>query len=585
MDKDKFKEAIVSLLLHHLGKGIKSEDVEAVIEIPDEKMGDYAFPCFFLAKQLKKSPIIIASELSAKLDNQLSEAETPDKFIEKVQNVGPYLNFFVNKKDLVSGIIKLVNSEKESFGKAKTTGKTAMVEYFDANTHKAVHIGHVRNICMGEALCRILETSGNEVVRANYQGDIGPHVAKCIWGLRNLKDKIGSPPSTNKLRWLGDVYVKSNTSVEDNEKLESEVKQLLLKIYDGDKDLTKVWKDTRQWCLDEFEKMYEDFGVKYNEYYFESDMEFEARKIAKQLQKKKIAKESDGAIIVDLKKQKLGVFVLLTQDGTALYSVKDIALARAKMSKYSLDSSINLVGKEQELHFKQLFKTLELIGSKEKKFAQNSHHLIYGLVMLPTGKMSSRAGSVVFYDDLRTELIALATEEVKKRHKDWDEKKTDETAKKIAFAALKFSMINRDNEREVVFDWENAMKLEGETGPYLQYAYARISSIFRKYGNSIPDVSKIDCNTIASTPVEVKLAKQIADFPATVQAAADQLKPAIVSRYLLDLAQAFSSFYNDHPILKAEDDVKEARLVLCSSVKQVLENGLKILAIDVLDEM
>lgn len=575
---DTFKTAIVGLLKPHVT--MAASELEAKIEIPaDESLGDYAFPCFFLGKTIKKSPVAIAMELATAIGNETGRSG----LIERVQATGPYVNFFVNKAALAEAVIEAVSKLSHNYGSASKTDKTIMVEYFHANTHKAVHIGHVRNICLGESLCRILEFSGNRLVRVNYQGDIGPHVAKCIWGIRNLKDKIGSPPATNRLRWLGNVYVQANTAVEGDEQLEADVKQLLLKIYEGDKELNKLWKETRQWCLAEFDEMYRDFGVKYNEFYFESEVEFEARKISRQLVKDGIARESDGAIIMDLKPYKLGVFVLLTKDGTALYSSKDIALARKKMSKYRLDRSIHVVGREQELHFKQLFKTLELIGSKEKEFAAKSYHLIYGLVILPTGKMSSRAGSVVFYDDLRNELLSLAVAEVKKRHDDWDESQIAAAAKKIAFAALKFGMVNRDNDTELVFDWEQAMKLEGETGPYVQYAYARVCSIFRKYGKSLPH--RADYSALTTTAAEVKLIKMLRDFPAVVAAAAAQLKPALVSRYLLDLAQAFSNFYNDCPILNAEPAVRDARLVLCAAVKQVLGNGLKLLAIDALEEM
>ncbi len=578
---DTFKTVIVELLKPHIG-GSGDEEILFRIEIPaDDSLGDYAFPCFSLAKIMKKSPSAIAMEIAAGVGNGTGRS----KLIERVQAVGPYVNFFVNKAELTKSVLTTVAAARNNYGGSGKAGKTVMMEYFHANTHKAVHIGHVRNICLGESLCRILEFSGNKLVRVNYQGDIGPHVAKCLWGVLNLKEKVGIPPQQNRLRWLGNVYVEANKLIEGNEQLENEAKRLLLRIYGGDKELNRLWKETRQWCLDEFNEMYKDFGVRYNEFYFESEVEFEARKISQQLLKDGIAKESDGAIIMDLKPYKLGVFILFTKDGTALYSSKDIALARKKMSKYRLDRSIHVVGREQELHFKQLFKTLELIGSKEKEFAAKSYHLIYGLVMLPTGKMSSRAGSVVFYDDLRDELLSLASAEVKKRHSDWSESQIAAAAKKIAFAALKFGMINRDNDKELVFDWEQAMKLEGETGPYVQYACARICSVFRKYGKSLPQPNKIDYSQLATTAAEIKVIKLIREFPTVVAAAADQLKPALLSRYLLDLSQSFSNFYNDCPILTAEPNVSDARVVLCSAVKQVLENGLKLLAIDILEEM
>lgn len=573
-----FREVIVAMLQPRIR--MDAAEIEPKIEIPsDESLGDYAFPCFFLAKAMRSAPAAIAMEIAAAIGNDSGRS----KLIERVQATGPYINFFVNKSALAAAVIEAVSKLSDDYGASKKTNRTIMVEYFHANTHKAVHIGHVRNICLGESLCRILEFSGNKLVRVNYQGDIGPHVAKCLWGIRNLN--VGKLPATNRLRWLGNVYVQANTAVEGNEQLEAEVKQMLLKIYEGDKELNGLWKETRQWCLDEFGEMYKEFGVKYNEFYFESEVEFPAREMSRQLLKEGIAQESDGAVIIDLKPYKLGVFVLLTKDGTALYSSKDIALARKKMSKYNLDKSVHVVGREQELHFKQLFKTLELIGGKEKEFAAKSFHLVYGLVMLPGGKMSSRAGSVVFYDDLRSELLSLASAEVKKRHSDWNESQIAAAAKKIAFAALKFGMINRDNEKELVFDWEQAMKLEGETGPYVQYAYARICSVFRKHGKQLLQPQKIDYSALTTTAAEIKVIKLIREFPTVVAAAAQQLKPALVSRYLLDLSQAFSSFYNDCPILTAEPAIRDARLLLCQSVKQVLGNGLRLLAIDVLEEM
>ncbi|MAG16205.1 arginine--tRNA ligase [Candidatus Woesearchaeota archaeon] len=574
MAEDSFKEEVVAILVKSISnKEFDKSKVSELIEVPQQEFGDYAFPCFVLARIYKKSPQEIANDLADKIK--------PGKKVTKVQATGPYLNFFVDKEEVAESTVADILNKKEAYGSSKNGKKTVMVEFFHANTHKAVHIGHIRNICLGESISRTLEFTGNKVVRVNYQGDIGPHVAKCLWGMINIK-KFGKPPSANRLRWLADVYVNANKTIEGNEKLEAEVKQLLLKIYNKDKELNKLWNETRQWCLDEFEEMYKDFGVKYKELYFESGMEFPARDISKQLLKKGIAKESDGAVIIDLKSHKLGIFVLVTQDGTALYSSKDIALAQKKMSKYSLDKSIHVVGKEQELHFKQLFKTLEIMGGKEKEFAGKSYHLIYGLVMLPTGKMSSRSGSVVFYDELKDELLSLATAEVKKRHKDWNQKQVDETAKKIAFAALKLGMIYRDNEKQLVFDWEQAMNFEGETGPYIQYAHARICSILEKYGKKVATTADF---SLLKEKEEQLLIRLLSQFPATVEAAASNYKPLLIARYLLDLSQAFNNFYHQHPILKAEEDVKKARLLLITAVKQVLKNGLNLLAIEAPEKM
>ncbi len=571
MVSDSFREEVAGLLAKAIAEERFSEgSVYEMLETPQKDYGDYAFPCFALAKLFKKSPQQTAAELAGRIK--------PSKSVSKVEANGAYINFFIDNEKMAAASVGKVLKQGDCYGSG-SGGREVMVEYFHANTHKAVHVGHIRNICLGESICRILEFAGNNVIRVNYQGDIGPHVAKCLWGLLNLKK---SPPPANRLRYLGDVYVEANRLIEGNKELEAEAKSILLKIYAGDKELNKLWKETRQWCLDEFEEMYGEFGVKYSRLYFESEVEFEARKISRQLLEAGIAKESDGAIIMDLKPYGLGVFVLLTQDGTALYSSKDIALAKKKISQYELDKSIHVVGKEQELHFKQLFKTLELIGQKEKDFAGKSLHLIYGLVMLPSGKMSSRAGSVVFYDDLKKELLSLALAEVKKRHADWSKADMEDAARKIAFAALKLGMVCRDNEKELVFDWKQAVNFDGETGPYVQYAHARICSIIEKYGKKLPSSADF---SLLKEKEEQLLIRLIFRFPSAVEAAASNYKPLLIAHYLLEVSQAFNNFYHQHQILKADDETRKARLLLITSVRQVLRNGLELLAIEAPERM
>ena len=573
MAVDSFREEVVDLLCSQVTE-LDRQKIAAMLECPPQELGDFAFPCFTLAKSMKKAPAQIAAELAEKIK--------PAQCVEKIEARGPYLNFFLNKERVAESTIKEILSGKDSYGSSRKDPMTIMVEYFHANTHKAIHIGHIRNICLAESLCRIFEFTGNKVIRVNYQGDIGPHVAKCLWGLINLKDRIGEIPSENRLRFLGNVYMKANALIEADEKLQAESKNLLLDIYAGDKKLNRLWKDSRKWCLDEFEGLYKEFSVRYDELYFESEMEFPARELSKSLVKYGIAKESDGAIVIDLKNDNLGVFVLLTRNGTALYSSKDIVLARKKLSQYKPDKSIHVVGKEQELHFKQLFRSLSLMGPKERDFAKKSHHLIYGLVMLPTGKMSSRQGSVVFYDELKDKLISQSSLEVRKRHPEWKDSEVAETARKIAFAALKLGMVSRDNEKEFVFDWKQALSLEGETGPYVQYAYARICSIQKKYGKKFPSKARFG---LLKEKEETGLIRKLSQFPATVEAASKHYRPLVVTRYLLDLSQAFNNYYHAHQVISADKETRNARLTLIAAVRQVIKNGLGLLAIDVTERM
>ena len=454
-----------------------------------------------------------------------------------------------------------------------------MIEFFHANTHKGVHIGHIRNISLGESISRLLEFDGNWVRRVNYQGDIGPHVAKCIWGYKHFG--IGKEPDKHKGKWLGKIYAQANEKVKQDESLEQEIRTLTKKLYEGkDKDLLKLWWKTRQWCLDDFDDFYKEFNVKFNRLFFESEVEQAGRKLVDDMLKKKTAEKSEGAVIIDLNKYNLGVFLLLRSDGVGLYSTKDLGLAKLKFDTFKIDKSLHIVGKEQELYFKQLFRTFDMMKTD---WGKKSQHIIYELVMLPEGKMSSREGTIVLYEDLKCELYKLAKKEVEIRHEEWSRKDIEKASKQIMFAALKFSMLNRDNTRIITFDWDKALDFEGESGPYVQYAHARICSILRKHGEKVLD--DVDF-TILNEEHELKLIKMLGKFPEVVSEAANHCKPSLITRYLLDLSQLFNEFYHQIPILKVDDDdVKESRLLLAYCTKSVLKNGLKLLGIDAPQQM
>jgi len=561
------KQDIKEYIVNELKKLTKLKEINLEVP-PTSNLGDYAFPCYPLAKKLKKNPEDIAVELSQKIEK--------NDVIQKIETEGPYINFFVNKAVFTEKILKEVFGKKEDYGKGTAEKSKVMVEFFHANTHKGVHIGHVRNMCLGDSLARILTFNGLKVYRTNYQGDIGPHVAKCLWGYLRYKHK---PPKEFKGEWLGQIYSKANKGSEGNKKFEQEITEINNKLYSKDKKIVELWKETRKWCLDDFNQIYNSFNVKFDRLYFESEVEELGKKTSLELLKKGIAQESEGAVIVDLKEYNLGVAVLLTKHGNALYHAKDLGLAKLQFSEFKIDKCIHVVGKEQELYFKQLFKIFELMKFKE---AMNSYHLIYGLVMLPEGKMSSREGSIVLYVDLIKKLREKANKEVKKRHKDWSKKKIKETAEKIAFSALKFSMLNKENNKMILFDWEKAIDFEGETGPYVQYVYARISSILRKSKTEVTgDVNYMFFDEEA----ELVLIKLLGKYPKVLENAATNYKPHLVVRYLLELAQKFNEFYQYCPILQSKEHLMQARLLLAYCVREVIANGLKLLGIDVMEEM
>jgi arginyl-tRNA synthetase len=564
------KDEAASLLHEACGGKVAKEEVARTIEPGKEGFGDLASKlAFSLAPVEKRSPAEIAKGIVAKAPKS--------KFFSKVEAVGPYINLYMSDGAYAFALKKIMK-QGNKFGKRKSSGKKMMVEFFHANTHKGVHIGHIRNISLGESVCRLLEFSGNKVVRANYQGDIGPHVAKCLWGFINLHE--GKAPEEKRGIWLGKVYSEASKMIEAHPELEAQVQDINTRLYAREKEITAVWKRTRQWCLDDFDAFYKEFGVRFDQLYFESQSEGVGKELALELVKKGVAKEDAGAIIVDLRGENLGVFVLITKEGYALYSAKDLGLAKIKFAKYKdLDRSIHVVGKEQELYFKQLFRTFAKAGMETA--ARISFHLIYELVMLPEGKMSSREGTMVLYEDLKDKLLGIVQAEVRKRHEDWDQAKVAETSMAITLAAIKFTMVRREPNRQLIFDWDAALSLEGDSGPYLQYAYVRTNGILRK-AEFKPEVAK----GYAFTAQEKTLIKQLCQFPDSVEGASATLSPHVLCGYLLELAAELNRFYTTSRVLNADsDEEKTTRLAIIAATNSVLSSSLELLGIGTPERM
>lgn len=559
-----FKKEIAKVLSRALGK----EVCISIIEVPpDPLMGDYAFPCFTLAKEMKKNPNEIAKSLLEKIK--------PNKHLDFVKAIGPYVNFFVKKELLFKDVLSDISLHKNKYGKKKIKSRTVLLEGWQPNTHKAFHIGHVRNAALGESVSRLLEFYGYKVIRVSYMGDVGAHVAKWIWYYNKFYK--GCIPKKDVGKWAGNIYTLASIKEEENETYKDEINDVHKKLEEGDKALVKLWKKTKDLCLKDFWKIYKELDCKIKDKYFESDVETRGKKTVMSLVKKELAFYDDGAVVIDLKKHDLGIFVLLKSNGASLYSTKDIALAYLKSQKYKFDLSLYIVASEQEFYFQQLFKTLDVIGYND---ASKLRHVSYGLVMLKEGKMSSREGNIILYEDIRDNLVKKALDTIKERR--FSNNKREEIAENVAFGAMKFTMLNQDSNREIIFDPEQALSFEGETGPYIQYTYARACSILKRYKRKVK--GNVDFSLL-NNEEEKKIVKILAEFPEIVEKAALLYKPNLVCRYLLDISQIFNEYYHKHKILQEDKKLEESRILLVFCLKQVIENGLYLLSIKSTSEM
>jgi arginyl-tRNA synthetase len=565
-----FKEEIINILKKEVKGKITLENP------PDSKLGDYAFPCFELAKQLKKSPVEIAKDLALKIK--------PNKYIKEIKSTGPYVNFFINESILNEIILNEVLKQKENYGSWPKKNKRVVIEYPAPNTNKPLHLGHVRNMLIGESLSRILEFNGFKVFRINLNNDRGIHICKSMLAYQKYgKNKTPESEKKKSDHFVGDFYVLYNKKLKQHPELEKEAQEMLRKWESGDKETVELWKKMNKWAINGFNETYKTFGIKHDKTYNESEHYKKAKEVVLNNLKKGIfKKDEEGNIFVELEKYKIPNKILLRADGTSVYMTQDLMLAQLKYKDFQMDKSIFVVGSEQKLHFRQLFKILELIGFKN---FDGCYHLAHGMIALPEGRMKSREGTVVDADDIVDNMIVLAKQEIKKRH-ELDKKEIEKRAEQIGVGALNFFILKYDALKDFVFNPKESISFEGETGPYIQYAHARICSILRKFGKNI-DKGFIDKAGLflLKEKQETELIKLLGKFPDVVENAASSYKPSLISRYLLDLSQSFNEFYHIHQILKEKEELRNARILLIDSVRQVLKNGLNLLGIKAPERM
>jgi len=561
--KEKFAEEISRITKKDI-----SETLKFIEEPPDFNLGDLSFPCFSLAKELKKSPLDISKEIVEKL------RENKDYF--DYVAVGGYINLKIKPEILYKETITNVLEKKENYGKSKIgANEQYVIDTFNANTFKTLHVGHLRMIVGGDSISRLLSFSGYDSKPVYYGGDVGTHVAKWYWCYSQLPKDKQQIPKTNVSKWFGEIYIAAGEKAKDNVDSKKEIDDIQKKIL-TDKDLQKEIAKLRDICYQAYMQVKTELGVELVDKIFESETEKKFLEIKDEFIKehKDIIKESEDAIIADLKDKKLDVLVLIKKNGAPLYAAKDIALVQIKKQKFpKCKHFIYVVGSEQDFYFRQLFSLFSVIYPKT-----THEHTSLGMVNLTTGKMASRAGGMVLYEDLRDQL----QEKVKQVLTENNLEHQKEIIDKIVFGTIKFEMLKIGFNKTFVFDISSALDLQGDSSVYVQYSGVRAKSILRKA--SYKKTSKIS-KPKELTEEEKRLLYLILQFPSKVEYATKERKPNIIASYCLDLARAFNKFYTNCPVLSVDKEITEQRLATISAYLQTLENALWLLGIDIPEKM
>ncbi|MGB9673512.1 MAG: arginine--tRNA ligase [Anaerolineales bacterium] len=527
-----------------------------------------------------KSPKPVA-ELAQIIAQLVAEQlELPPGF-KRIEAVRGYLNIYYDPLEYSRRVVDAVLEQGKHFGWGQKTGKRILVEFSQPNTHKAFHVGHLRNVVLGDALCNILEAAGNDVIRANYINDTGLHVIKWLWNYQ--KFHAGEEPGEDKTRWMGDLYAEANKRLEENPQYEEEVRALYARWDRRDPDVMQLWERTRQWSLIGFDQIYAMLGVRFDHIFYDHELEKPGQELVEELIRKGIAidERPNGPVIIriddllGLKKETYRVLVVLRSDGTSLYATKDLPLAIKKFELFNPDLSVYVIDVRQSLYLQQIYQTLALMGHAD--WAARCYHFSYEIVNLPGNvTIASREGTVVLLEDLVREAQQRALEVVKEKNPELSENEMREVARVVALGAIKYPMLARDNNKVVTFDWQTALDFNGQAAPYIQYAHVRANSILRKQGAVLPPSEKIHYEL---HPTEVQLIELIARLPNEVQRAAKEMKPLHLTNLAYELARAFNDFYTECPVLKAEGEVRTARIRLVAAARQAIANVLNLLGI------
>ena len=550
---------------------LPKEQVRNAVEIPpDEKMGDLAFPCFPLAKVMRKAPPLIAKDLAEKLKD--------DTVFERVEQAGGYLNFFFNKGEFIKETVDAIIKSNGNWGKSDIgNGKTVLVEYSSPNIAKPFHIGHLFSTALGNSLAKIYKYLGYDVLSLNHIGDWGTQFGKLIcayhrWGDAEVIDK-------DPINELLKIYVKFHDEAKKNPSLDDEARGYFKKLEDGDQETTELWQHFRDISLKEFKRVYDMLGVEFDSYNGEAFYSDKMQEVVDILKEKNLLVESEGAQVVDLSDMNIPPCIILKSDGATIYATRDIAAALYRHRTYNFDKNIYVVGTPQALHFKQIFAVMERAGWE---WSKGCEHVGFGLVKLPGKSMSTRNGDVVFLEDVLNEAIEKTRAVIEEN--DTVKENRDEVAKKIGIGAILYTFLKNSREKDIIFSWDTMLDFEGESAPYCQYSYARGRSILRRAEGI--DYKDADLSNITDADA-YSLVKQLGAFDNAIMSAANKNEPFYINRYVTDLAKLFNKFYNTNPILKddVDDKTKRARLKIVDATCSVIKSALMLLGIETVESM
>ena len=551
---------------------IDEQELTSYIEIPkDTQNGDYAFPCFRLAKELRKAPPVIANEIKEKI-------ELTDE-IEKVEVAGGYLNFFINKSELAIEVLKEI-SNVEQYGKSELgKEKNIVIDYSAPNIAKQFHIGHLRSTVIGGALYNIYKYLGYNVTGVNHLGDYGTQFGKLIEGYKMWGKEYNI--EKDPINELTKIYIRINEACKENEEILENCRNNFKKLEDGDQECVEIWKKFRELSLKEFQKVYDLLGSKFDSWNGESFYSDKMPEVIDILQKTGKLVESQGAKIIDLEDKGINTPCIIEKsNGSTTYATRDLAAILYRARTYDFDKALYVTSYEQVLHFKQVFEVAKLLGLDEK-YTNGLEHVSFGMVLLPEGKMSTREGNIIKLEELLNEAISRAKEIIEQKNPDLENK--EEVAKKVGIGAVIFNDMSASRIKDEVFDWNTILNFQGETGPYIQYTYVRTKSVLEKAGY-LPKIENVKIDNL-SDEYSMAILKLIYNFEDILIQVTDKNEPSMLARYLIELAKAYSSFYNENKIIVDDKDVQDARVYLTYAVSQVLKQGANLLGIEMPEKM